>query len=148
MRLMKDVLPLQTTFIVNWSKYMKKRALKFICLIETIFIILVILYECFAFMNSKETEILRETSPNGDYVLCISEIGTPDWPFGKDHLFIMFYENDNLENYRISFSADVANNGCKASYEIEWLEEGVLIALKGSEQPTAYYILPFKTLNE
>ncbi|MCH5276077.1 MAG: hypothetical protein J1E65_09560 [Lachnospiraceae bacterium] len=44
--------------------------------------------------------------------------------------------------------ADVATDGGHAGYVVEWLEDGVQIALSGSEQPTAYYILPFKTLEE
>ncbi len=123
---------------------MKNKVIKTLLLFETLLIMLVVLYGCFSFVKGKETELFRENSPNGDYVLCISEIGTPDWPFGKDHLYIMFYEKDNVANYRISFFADVANNGVQAGYQVEWLDEGVLIVLKGSEQPDAYYILPFK----
>ena len=127
---------------------MKNKVLKALLIIETLLIMLVVLYECFSLKKAKETELLRENSPNCDYVLCISEIGTPDWPFGKDHLYIMFYEKDNVANYRISFYADVANDGVQAGYHVEWLDKGVLIVLKGSEQPNAYYFLPFKVTVE
>ena len=50
--------------------------------------------------------------------------------------------------YRASFRVDVANDGARAEYKVEWLDEGVQIALSGKEQPTAYYVLPFKTLDE
>lgn len=50
--------------------------------------------------------------------------------------------------YRASFKADVANDGERGEYEIEWLDDGVQIILSGEEQPTAYYILPYKTLEE
>ena len=36
----------------------------------------------------------------------------------------------------------------EGEYEIEWLDDGVQIILSGEEQPTAYYILPYKTLEE
>lgn len=123
---------------------MKNKVLKVLVLIATLLIVLVVLFGYFVINKGKKKELFRENSPNGDYVLCISELGTPDWPFGKDHLYIMFYEKDNVANYRISFSADVANDGIQAGYQVEWIDEGVLIVLKGSEQPNAYYILPFK----
>ncbi len=49
-----------------------------------------------------------------------------------------------MGKYRNLFYADVANDGMQAGYQVEWLEEGVLIRLMGSEQPTAYYVLPYK----
>lgn len=127
---------------------MKNMILKVIVLIETLVLILCILYVFLAIIRSGKTELLRETSPNGEYILTITEIGLPDWPFGKDHLAINFFDKDDFATYRISFSSDVANDGCKAGYEVEWLEEGVLIMLKGSEQPTAYFILPYKEFVE
>ena len=48
---------------------------------------------------------------------------------------------EELETY-------VANDGARGEYEIEWLDDGVQIILLGEEQPTAYYILPYKTLEE
>lgn len=50
--------------------------------------------------------------------------------------------------YRASFKADVANDGARGEYEIEWMDDGVQIILSGEEQSTAYYILPYKTLEE
>lgn len=127
---------------------MKQRILKILLLIETLIIVSAVLWGCFTFMNSKKTELLRETSPDGNYLLIIQELGTPDWPFGADHLKISLYEQNTEPRYRVSFQADVSNDGCTASYEIEWLEDSVHIALIGSEQPTAYYVLPFKTLDD
>ena len=130
---------------------MKIRLLKILLIFETLFIVLWLLWGCFAFMTSKTTkitELLRETSPNGDYVLYIEELGEPDWPFGVDHLRVTLRENKESDTDRVSFEADVSNDGGRACCEIEWLEDGVQIALKGSEQPTAYYVLPFKTLDD
>lgn len=126
---------------------MKNRALKILLIIETFIIAIAVIYTCYIFISSKKTELYRETSPNGEFRLIISEIGTPDWPFGDDHLRVTLYGTDgNL--YMASFKADVANNGMQAGYEVEWLEDSVQIALIGSDQPTAYYILPFKTLED
>jgi len=126
---------------------MKNRALKILLIIETSIIAIAVMYTCYIFISSKKTELYCETSPNGEFRLIISEIGTPDWPFGDDHLRVTIYGTDgNL--YMASFKADVANNGMQAGYEVEWLEDSVQIALIGSDQPTAYYILPFKTLED
>lgn len=127
---------------------MKQRILKIFLLIETLIIVSAVLWGCLTFVNSKKTELLRETSPDGNYLLIIQELGTPDWPFGADHLKISLYEQNAEPRYRVSFQADVSNDGCTANYEIEWLEDSVQIALIGSEQPTAYYVLPFKTLEQ
>ena len=127
---------------------MKQRILKILLLIETLIIVSAMLWGCLTFVNSKKTELLRETSPDGNYLLIIQELGTPDWPFGADHLKISLYEQNAEPRYRVSFQADVFNDGCTANYEIEWLEDSVQIALIGSEQPTAYYVLPFKTLQQ
>ena len=123
---------------------MKKCALKILLIIETFIIALGVLYVCYCFIASKKTELYRETSPNGEFRLIISEIGTPDWPFGYDHLRVALYGTDG-NDYRASFRADVANKGMQAGFEVEWLEDSVQITLIGSGQPTAYYILPFKT---
>lgn len=127
---------------------MKQRILKILLLIETLIIVSAMLWGCLTFVNSKKTELLRETSPDGNYLLIVQELGTPNWPFGADHLKISLYEQNAEPRYRVSFQADVSNDGCTANYEIEWLEDSVQIALIGSEQPTAYYVLPFKTLQQ
>ena len=103
--------------------------------------------------EAGETELLRELSPDGNYTLLIRALGAPRFPFGKDELevtlFEMIPENERPGvYYSASFRADVANDGCRAEYKVEWLEDSVQIALSGQEQPTAYYVLPFKTLKE
>lgn len=57
---------------------MKNKILKALLIIETLIIMLEVLYVCFSFMNRKKTELFHEDSPNGDYVLSISELGNPD----------------------------------------------------------------------
>lgn len=127
---------------------MKSKILKILLCIETAILLLFAVYIAVCVWTSGKTELLREYSPDGNYVLTIERLGEPDWPFGSDHLRIRLYENTDKEQYyRVSFEADVANDGGYGNYEVEWLDEGVQIALSGEEQPTAYYILPFKTLD-
>lgn len=121
---------------------LKEKVLKIVVAIETLVIVLEFLWlgVCLCIALNKDTELLRESSPDGKYILRIEEIGRPIWPFGADHLEIRLFESDAPEN-RVSFSADVRNGGARAGYEVTWLEDGVQIALIGKS--TAYYILPF-----
>lgn len=110
-------------------------------------------YENILEAGSTKNELLRELSPDGNYTLLIMEVRPPDFPFGDAHLEITLFEvipEDERPRvyYRASFKADVANDGARAGYEVEWLEDGVQIALSGKGQPTSYYVLPFKTLDE
>ncbi len=133
---------------------MKKRILPILLAVETILLLFAISIGYLLYGGEyKKTELFREASPNGLYTILIHEIGVPDFPFGSDHLKITLFEStpDGEEPhayYRASFTADVATDGTPAAYKVEWLEDGVQIALIGEEQPTAYYILPFKTLND
>lgn len=147
---------------------MKQKTLVALLVIETIILTLVLLGkstdEKNSIQNSEEsnvnntwaasgeTEIFREESPDGRFTLKIDEIGNPDFPFGNSHLEITLFEmipedERTGQYYRASFKADVANDGARGEYKIEWLDDGVRIALSGEEQPTAYYILPFETLD-
>ncbi len=123
---------------------MKGKVLKILLVVETIVIALGLF--CFCVLTHKNTELFRENSPNGECVLYIEEIGMSDWPFGADHLEITLYKNTSPDQ-SVSFGVDVRNDGAH-NYEITWLDDGVQIALNGEEQPTTYYILPFKTLDK
>ena len=101
----------------------------------------------------EETELLRESSPDGSYTLLVKEVGEPGFPFGVDRLEVTLFEvlpegkACNMQ-YSASFMADVANDGARGAYRIEWLEDGVQVALSCKVQPTADYILTFKTLDD
>ena len=53
---------------------MKQRILKIFVLIETLIIVSAVLWGCLTFVNSKKTELLREASPDGNYLLIIQEL--------------------------------------------------------------------------
>ncbi len=122
---------------------MKKKIIYILLLIESLFIVLFFLYFCVVLKNSEKKELFCESSPNGEYVLGIYEVGTPVWLFGPDHVLIKMVQKDF--SYAVSFRTDVFNDGATAGYQVEWQDDAVLIILKGSEQPDAYYILPFNT---
>lgn len=133
---------------------MRKWVLPILLAVESMVLVLAILIGYLLYGGEyKETELFREKSPDGSYAILIREVGVPDFPFGSDHLRVTLYETipdgEKLRSfYRASFTADVATDGAPAAYKVEWLEDGVQIALIGQEQPTAYYILPFKSLGD
>lgn len=126
---------------------MKGKILKIIFIIENLILAFALIL-CFLLSDAnKITELLRESSPNQEYILYIGEIGTPAWPFGADRVRITLYKSE-FPDQSVSFLADVRNDGARAEYEVTWLDDGVQIALSGEEQLTSYYILPFKALSE
>ncbi len=91
--------------------------------------------------------LFRESSPDGAYVLDITEIGTPTFPFGPDRVGVALYDKE-APDQRVTFMADVRNDGARAEFEATWLDDGAQIVLRGDEQPAAYYVLPFKSLSD
>lgn len=126
---------------------MKGKILKIFFIIENLVLAFALILCLLLADSNKTTELFREYSPDREYILYITEIGTPAWPFGADRVRITLYKSE-FPDQSVSFLADVRNDGARAEYEVTWLDNGVQIALSGEEQLTSYYILPFKTLSE
>lgn len=95
----------------------------------------------------NKTGLLREISPDGNYVLTIEERGKPVFFFYPDCIRVYLRENTtSVRRYAVMFHVDIVTGGSTARYEIEWMEDGVQIILSGKE--SHYYILPFKTLED
>jgi len=121
---------------------MKERTMKTLLIIQLMVIVLIVKWIIPNGDEKNKTELLREISPDGDYVLLIEELGTA--VFTYDCIKVTLYENSNSpEYYSASFWVDVHTGGGNAHYGIEWLEDGVQVILSGSESD--YYILPFQT---
>ena len=128
---------------------MKPRILKTLLIIEFVIIVLIFMWIFFLIKDGKkETELLREISPDGNYELVIEEWGKPTFfLFPIDRIEVYLRENTyNQERYVATFRVNVRTGGGVAGYKIEWLENGVQIILSGVENH--YYILPFKTLED
>ena len=128
---------------------MKTRTLKILLMIQSVVLVLILTWLFVKIKDAnKETELLREISPDGDYELLIEELGKPTFfLFPIDRIRVYLYENtNNQERYVVTFRVDVRTEGGTADYNIEWLEDGVQIILSGVE--SNYYILPFKTLED
>ena len=128
---------------------MKTRTLKILLMIQSMVLVLILTWIFFKIKNAnKETELLREISPDGNYELLIKELGKPTLIlFPIDYISVYLYENtNNQERYVVNYFVDIRTGGGMADYKIEWLEDGVQIVLSGLE--SHYYILPFKTLED
>ena len=98
-------------------------------------------------LNSDNVELLHETSPDGDYELDIVETIEPFFSIYPAQITVRLYSSEYTypakRSYAVRFYTEVATGGGTVHYEIEWLEDGVLVILSGKK--TQYYILPFKT---
>ena len=114
-------------------------------ILESAVIAIALLLGGFCLLISRHKQLLKELSPNQDYPITVTELGEPAWPFGSDKIRVSLYENvRGRGKYQVEFDALVANDGGKADYKVEWMDDGVQIVLIGSEQPDAYYFLPFE----
>lgn len=114
---------------------MKKTA-KVLLVIETIVILIALGLGYFHFQTEKaETEVYRQSSEDGSQTVVIYEVGEPDWPFGSAHYKVYGPSN---------FDVDVADDGGRGQFMVDWKECSVIITFSGSEQEDAVYELPFK----
>ena len=127
---------------------MKTRTMKILLTIQSLVIILLLIWIFFEVKNSNnKTELLREISPDEDYVLLIEELGKPTFfLFSINRIKVTLHENNSNKHYVATFRVDVLTQKGTIHYAIEWLEDGVQIILSGAE--SYYYILPFKTLED
>ncbi len=124
---------------------MKRKTLKMLLVAEFMVLVLLFLWIFWDIKyNSDRVELLRETSPDGDYVLIIGEIGEPVFPIYPAHIRVNLYNHEH--SYAVVFHTEVATGDGTVHYGIEWLKDGVLIILSGKE--SHYYILPFKALED
>lgn len=123
--------------------HMKTKALKILLIIESTAIVLFFLW---VFLVPGSTELLHESSPNGDYELIIRRIGGHDI-FSPDHIKVLFRENNgSVPVYCAQFEVDINAGISPAKCAVEWQENGAEVVLCGMK--SQYYIFPFKTLKD
>lgn len=124
---------------------MKKKVLTVVLSIESVLLVLAVLFIIVLAggdKNTEQTTLTQENDPTGRYAVTVWRIGEPTWSFGPDRLKVQLFDTENPEE-NVSFEADVKSDGAYATYEIEWVEDGAKITLYGSEQAPAAYILLF-----
>ena len=132
---------------------MKKRTMKMLLVAEFMVIVLLFLWIFLYFyvrLNFDKVELLHETSPGGDFVLDIEETFKPVFSIYPTQIRVRLYSSEytypGKRSYAVMFYTEVATGDGTVHYEIEWLEDGVLVILSGKDPQ--YYILPFTTLED
>lgn len=127
---------------------MKPRTMKILLVVQFVAIVLIVKWIIpDGNGGNNKTELFREISPKGDYILLIEELPNMFISPSTKRVEVTLYENNNRhEHYSATFDVDFFIGNRNADYGIEWLEDGVQIILSGVE--SRYYILPFKTLED
>lgn len=136
------------------KKNIKTTILTIIIIIETIVLLISLVYSTFLFAyTDAETEWFKETSPDGQFVVSCYKIGTPLF-FSQQDLKLCFHEakSGKVENINdLWFETYIANDGQTlhdVNYSIEWLEDSVKIILKGDESQSVFVIPYYRYLEE
>lgn len=126
---------------------MKPRTMKILLVVQFVAIVLIVKWIIpDGNGSSHKTELLREISPNGDYILLIEELPMPV-SLSMKSVEVTLYENNNShERYSATFDVNFFLGYGNGDYGIEWLEDGVQVIISGSD--SRYYILPFVTLED
>lgn len=109
-----------------------------------VLLLLAILFGGFKYRTSyAKTELVTETSSDGQYTLKIYMIGEPDWPFGATHCRFDLLEGAK-RIVKVPFSIyDDGAMARKGNFDIRWNEDNVTILVSGSEQDQDAYVLKF-----
>lgn len=92
------------------------------------------------------TERFRETSPDGQYTVIITSIGSPGRP--RNEVLKIEMNCKSNPHCRDPLYVDISYSGFPevtnaTSYDIEWLSFGAKITLDNNIQSEEVYILPF-----
>ena len=87
-------------------------------------------------------EVYRESSPNGEFVFVLYQVGQPGWPFGpvKAQIKILNSEGKTIDKEAIVIHTDGAQlNECYLD-EINWGDTALEVVCRG-EDGTSTYVL-------
>lgn len=86
--------------------HMKTGTMRILFVVQLVLILLIGKWISPGGYGETRTELLRETSPDGGYVLLIERLG--EAAFSSDHIEVTLYENSGVpECYSASFWVDV-----------------------------------------
>ena len=107
-------------------------------LISIILFVSVFIYED----QFAKREVYRESSPNGDFVFVLYQVGQPGWPFGpvKAQIKILNFEGKTINKEAIVIHTDGAQLDELYIDEIRWSENTIEVKCSG-EDGTASYVL-------
>ena len=81
-----------------------------------------------------------DTQTNGQYIIELQAISSPEWPFGPQDGRIVLKDN---KNKRISSTNFVLSNDgkamCESNWKVDWKKESVTVTIMGEEQNDAQF---------
>ena len=100
---------------------------------------------CSSENDIEEILITSQNSPDGDYSVCLYQVGSPQWSFGSVGAKLVLKKSNGEIVDEKAFS--LANDGAGV-YEgnlksITWLENEVEILMDADEWPEEYYVLKY-----
>ena len=100
---------------------------------------------CSSEKNNEEILITSQNSPDGNYSVCLYQVGSPQWSFGSVGAKLVLKKSNGEIVDEKAFS--LANDGAGV-YEgnlksITWLENEVEILMDADEWPEEYYVLNY-----
>ena len=100
---------------------------------------------CSSEKNNEEILITSQNSPDGNYSVCLYQVGSPQWSFGSVGAKLVLKKSNGEIVDEKAFS--LANDGAGV-YEgnlksITWLENEVEILMDADEWPEEYYVLKY-----
>ena len=115
-----------------------KRILISLVLISIILFVSVFIYED----QFAKREVYRESSPNGEFVLVLYQVGQPGWPFGpvKAQIKILNSEGKTIDKEAIVIHTDGAQLNEFYIDEVCWSDNTIEVVCSG-EDGTASYVL-------
>lgn len=118
-----------------------KRILISIVLLVSISIILFVSLFIYEDQFAK-SEVYRESSPNGDFIFVLYQVGQPGWPFGpvKAEIRVLNAKGKTIDKESIVIHTDGAQLNEVYIDEICWSENMIEVVCSG-EDGTASYVL-------
>lgn len=81
-----------------------------------------------------------DTQTNGQYIIELQAISSPEWPFGPQDGRIVLKDKKNKKISSTNFV--LSNDGkamCESNWKVDWNEESVTVTIMGEEQNDAQF---------
>ena len=90
----------------------------------------------------RKEEVYRQSSPDGEYVFVLSQVGSPGWPFGpvKAQIEVRSFKGKRMDRESIVVHTD---GGQLSQYNIEtirWHDTFLEVVCCGEDGATAYVL--------
>ena len=125
----------------------KKRII--IAIVAVIVVALVAIFAIDSVVTSAKNQEVKKldeiSSPDNKYLVVINQVGYPE-PFGSHKVKIQFINTNTNEEIKV-IEEDISNDGknlTSVNWEVEWLEEEVVITLFGEEQNNEEFKIQLK----